>query len=124
MAASIADVGLLEAQLPKLLKLHKQDIQSAPLLLLDGNMPQQTILVCLPSSSSIHPNDVRTFLTNSRLTSNSLAMATGLCSAASDLGQHRYCHAPCWQTQTIFRVADETAGVLAETSQRSCIPLL
>ena len=50
MAASIADVGLLEAQLPRLLQLHKQDIQHAPLLILDGNMPQQTILVrlCLP----------------------------------------------------------------------------
>ncbi len=45
MAASVADVGLLEAQLPKLLKLHKQDIQAAPLLLLDGNMPQQSIAV-------------------------------------------------------------------------------
>ena len=45
VAASIADVGLLEAQLPALLKLHKQDIQRAPLLLLDGNMPQQTIVV-------------------------------------------------------------------------------
>ena len=50
VAASIADVGLLEAQLPRLLQLHQQDIQRAPLLILDGNMPQQTILVrlCLP----------------------------------------------------------------------------
>ena len=103
MAASIADVGLLEAQLPKLLKLHKQDIQSAPLLLLDGNMPQQTILVCPPSSSSILPNDARTFLTtNSRLTSDSLAVLTALRSAASHIGQHKYGHAPSWQTQAFF----------------------
>ena len=40
-------MGLLEAQLPKLVKLHKQDIQNAPLLLLDGNMPQHTIAVSL-----------------------------------------------------------------------------
>ena len=50
VAASIADVGMLETQLPRLLQMHKQDIQRAPLLILDGNMPQQTILVglCLP----------------------------------------------------------------------------
>lgn len=54
VAASVADVGLLEAQLPKLLKLHKQDIQAAPLLLLDGNMPQQSITVSLiPSRAHI-----------------------------------------------------------------------
>jgi hypothetical protein len=51
VAASIADVALLEAQLPKLLKLHSQDIQRAPLLVLDGNMPQQSILV---SPLSLH----------------------------------------------------------------------
>lgn len=51
VAASVADVGMLETQLPRLLQLHKQDIQRAPdILILDGNMPQQTILVglCLP----------------------------------------------------------------------------
>ena len=47
VAASIADVDILEAQLPRLLQLHKQDIQRAPLLILDGNMPQQTIYVGL-----------------------------------------------------------------------------
>ena len=47
VAASIADVGLLEVQLPKLLMLHEQDIQTASLLLLDGNMPQQSIVVSL-----------------------------------------------------------------------------
>ena len=40
-------MGLLEAQLPKLLTLHKQDIETASLLLLDGNMPQQSIAVIL-----------------------------------------------------------------------------
>ena len=54
MAASVADVGLLEAQLPKLLKLHKQDIQAAPLLLLDGNMPQQSIAVSLLTLSGAY----------------------------------------------------------------------
>ena len=51
MAASIADVALLEVHLPKLLKLHRQDIQRALLLILDGNMPQQSILV---SPLSLH----------------------------------------------------------------------
>ncbi len=45
VAASIADVALLEVQLPNLLKLHKQDIQGASLLILDGNMPEQSIFV-------------------------------------------------------------------------------
>lgn len=51
VAASIADVALLEVQLPKLLKLHRQDIQRALLLILDGNMPQLSILV---SPLSLH----------------------------------------------------------------------
>ena len=38
-------MGLMEAELPKLLEQHKRDIQKAPLLLLDGNMPQQSIAV-------------------------------------------------------------------------------
>ena len=60
VAASIADVGILEAQLPRLLQLHKPDIQRAPLLILDGNMTQQTILVRLylpvwPQTATVQP---------------------------------------------------------------------
>ncbi len=53
MAASVADVGALEEHLPAVLRQHTADIQSAPLVMLDGNLSPDALLVC---SAPFHPS--------------------------------------------------------------------
>ncbi len=46
VAACVADVDALEELLtPQLLRQHRADIQSAPIVLLDGNLSPEAILV-------------------------------------------------------------------------------
>ena len=46
MAASVADVAALEAQLsPALLQQHREHIQTAPIVMLDGNLSPASLLV-------------------------------------------------------------------------------
>ncbi|EIE24488.1 Ribokinase-like protein [Coccomyxa subellipsoidea C-169] len=44
VAASVADVGALEERLPAVLRQHTADIQSAPLVMLDGNLSPDALL--------------------------------------------------------------------------------
>ena len=46
MAASVADVAALEAQLsPALLRQHRAHIQAAPIVMIDGNLSPASMMV-------------------------------------------------------------------------------
>lgn len=50
MAASVADVAAIEAELtPALLRQHRAHIQAAPIILLDGNLSLASIEVWQPT---------------------------------------------------------------------------
>ncbi len=45
VAASVADVAALEEHLPSVLAQHTSDIHSAPIIMLDGNLSPDALLV-------------------------------------------------------------------------------
>lgn len=62
VAASVADVAALEEHLPAVLRQHTADIQSAPLVMLDGNLSPEALLVRPKLSICFLTSDARNLL--------------------------------------------------------------
>ena len=67
VAASVADVAALEAQLsPALLRQHTAHIQAAPIVMIDGNLSPASMLVLPPVLNAVdtgHPGSITIPLT-------------------------------------------------------------
>lgn len=73
MAASVADVGALEEHLPDVLQQHTADIQSAPIVMLDGNLSPEALLVRIHSTPHLTSGSAHSFQMPSKHLQRSIA---------------------------------------------------